>query len=110
MSKKRLSEADDESEMTIKMSLKQEFKMYKSGGKGELVKSESEKYLTEDVEEERKTLIDCNGGMRIILDFQFFLEWLEIYWKFQFPPLLQNLRLARDGVYLMHLGVLYRPR
>ncbi|XP_075524051.1 zinc finger BED domain-containing protein RICESLEEPER 2-like [Primulina tabacum] len=54
MSKKRLCEADDESEMAIRLSLKQEFKMYKSGGKGEVVKSELEKYLVEDVEEEKK--------------------------------------------------------
>ncbi|XP_075507578.1 zinc finger BED domain-containing protein RICESLEEPER 2-like [Primulina tabacum] len=32
MSKKRLCEADDKSEMAIRLSLKQEFKMYKSGG------------------------------------------------------------------------------
>ncbi|XP_075504396.1 zinc finger BED domain-containing protein RICESLEEPER 2-like [Primulina tabacum] len=33
MSKKRLCEEDDESEMAIRLSLKQEFKMYRSGGK-----------------------------------------------------------------------------
>ncbi|XP_073294475.1 zinc finger BED domain-containing protein DAYSLEEPER-like [Primulina huaijiensis] len=33
MCKKRLCEEDDESEMAIRLSLKQEFKMYKSGGK-----------------------------------------------------------------------------
>ncbi|XP_073014639.1 zinc finger BED domain-containing protein RICESLEEPER 2-like [Primulina eburnea] len=54
MSKKRLCEAEDKSEMAIRLSLKQEFKIYKSGGKGEVVKSELEKYLVEDVEEEKK--------------------------------------------------------
>lgn len=39
MSKKHLSKMDDESEMTIRLLLKQEFNMYKSEGKWEIVKS-----------------------------------------------------------------------
>jgi hypothetical protein len=63
------------------------------------IRTELDKYLAEECEDEVKILTFLLGGKGSPLDFPYYLDWPVMCWPFQSQQLQVNLHLAQVGVY-----------
>lgn len=88
----------------MKDTYKLEFKKRKTEvGVGD---SKSERCLSEECKMKMRNLIFWYGGRLIVLDFQYFLKCLVMFWLFPFLQLFLNQHLVAEDEFLMHLEVL----